>query len=411
MVSSTVSVDSFDTQNSEIRARESEHLANMFGGYGILPLVALNTISPFTINIPQSELNYLESSLRFSRLGGVTYESETERNQTLGVSHTWVHETREYWLNNFDWRHEEEHINSFPQFTASVQDGSATENYTIHFAALFSKNESAVPLIFLHGWPGSFLEFLPIMSLLRNKYPPEELPYHVIVPSMPGYAFSSHPPLDKELRLEDVARIFDTLMTDLGFGSGYIAQGGDVGSGVARIMGAEHESCKAVHLNLNLMNEPKSYNASSITSAEKDGLARASEFSRTGAAYALLQATRPSTISTVLNSNPLALMTYLGEKFLAWVDKPLPIDTILTDISLYWFTQTIITSLYPYPQVFTPGNISPHDDPKWHLNKPFGLSWFPKEIAPIPRAWAETTGDLVFFRMHDEVSGPRLFEV
>lgn len=152
------------------------------------------------------------------------------------------------------------------------------------------------------------------------------------------------------------------------------------------------------------MSEPKTYNPSSINEAEKEGLARAAEFGSTGAAYALLQATRPSTIAIALNSNPLALLAYLGEKFLAWVDKPLPLDTILTDISLYWLTQTIPTSLYPYPQVFTPGNINPHDDPKWHLTKPFGFSWFPKEIAPIPRAWAETTGNLVFYRQHTEVS-------
>lgn len=157
-------------------------------------------------------------------------------------------------------------------------------------------------------------------------------------------------------------------------------------------------------VNFCFMSEPKSYNSSSVNDAEKEGLGRALEFSTTGNAYALMQATRASTISIVLNSNSLSLLAYLGEKFLSWVDKPLSIDTILTDISLYWLTQTIPTSFYPYPQIFTPGNISPHEDPKWHLTKPFGFSWFPKEIAPIPRAWAETTGNLVFYRQHTEVS-------
>lgn len=91
---------------------------------------------------------------------------------------------------------------------------------------------------------GNFMEFLPTMSILQERYTPETLPYHIVVPSLPGYAFSSPPPLSKDFQLQDVARIMNTLMTQLGFDQGYVVQGGDVGSKVARVIAAEHNACK-----------------------------------------------------------------------------------------------------------------------------------------------------------------------
>jgi microsomal epoxide hydrolase len=91
---------------------------------------------------------------------------------------------------------------------------------------------------------GSFLEFMPIFHLLKDKYTPETLPYHVIVPSLPGYAFSSGPPLDKNFGTEDAARVLDRLMSMLGFGDGYVVQGGDIGARVARLLAATYTGCK-----------------------------------------------------------------------------------------------------------------------------------------------------------------------
>lgn len=97
---------------------------------------------------------------------------------------------------------------------------------------------------------GSFLEFLPILSLLSARYTASDLPYHLVVPSLPGYAFSSPPPLDRDFRLEDIARLFNKLMIGLGFESGYVVQGGDVGSKVARVMAAEQANCKGLDASL-----------------------------------------------------------------------------------------------------------------------------------------------------------------
>jgi microsomal epoxide hydrolase len=113
--------------------------------------------------------------------------------------------------------------------------------------ALFSSRPDAIPIMFLHGWPGSFLEFLPILSLLKSKYTSSTLPYHIIAPSSIGYGFSSPPPLDRDFSIENVASLMNELMLQLGFGDGYAVQGGDIGSKIARVIAAKYEACKAIH--------------------------------------------------------------------------------------------------------------------------------------------------------------------
>lgn len=119
-------------------------------------------------------------------------------------------------------------------------------DFTIHFTGLFSSKPDAIPVVMLHGWPGSFLEFLKILSLLKERYTPETLPYHVVVPSLPGYAFSDKPPLDKDFGIRDISRIVNSLMVQLGFGGGYIAQGGDIGSRISRVLAATYDECKGM---------------------------------------------------------------------------------------------------------------------------------------------------------------------
>lgn len=125
-------------------------------------------------------------------------------------------------------------------------DGS---DFDIHFMALFSQKEDAVPIVFLHGWPGSFLEFLGVFTELKTKYnnDPAKLPYHLIAPSLPGYTLSSKPPLERNWTVIDTARIMNKLMHAIGVGSGYIAQGGDIGSFTSQALAAGYPECKAIH--------------------------------------------------------------------------------------------------------------------------------------------------------------------
>lgn len=292
-------------------------------------------------------------------------------------------------------RKEEDHVNSFPNFKSVISDDDG-HKYDVHFAALFSNKPDAIPIGFYHGWPGSFLEFLPMLDILRKKYTPDTLPYHVIVPSLLGYSLSSQPPLDKDWRVADTSRIMHKLMLSLGFGtSGYLVQGGDIGSAVSRELAMTYAECKGMHLNFFYNQDVRTYSSpeDKISEAEKKGLERTDEFFTVGFAYAFEQGTKPSTIGLVLSSSPIALLSWVGEKFLAWTDPSTTpsVNTILADVTLYWLTGCYPTSIYPYRRT---GNTT-------YVDKPVGFSWFPYEVAPIPKAWFEKTGNVVFYRAHE----------
>ena len=193
-------------------------------------------------------------------------------------------------------------------------------------------------------------------------------------------------------------------MFDLGFEkSGYIATGGDVGSGIARQLAVQYPACKAAHLNFCVMqNPPASVSMESLSAFDQQCLARAAEFQKSAAAYAYEQGSRPATIGLVLASNPLALLAWIGEKLLAWTDEDPALDTILEAVSLWWFTETMPRSCYPYRQFFSTGvRSTAHDHPDMYIEKPFGYSLFPKEVIPVPVKWVETTGQLSWSRVHE----------
>lgn len=215
--------------------------------YASIPPNATLKPTPFEAKVPDTELNDFEQLLRLSKLGPKTFENQ-HTDRSFGVDYAWLEKAKAYWEDDFDWRKTEAETNSFPNFTVPINNG-AGGTLTVHFAALFSKKKDAVPLLLLHGWPGSFLEFLPMLGLLKEKYSADELPYHVVVPSLPGYGYSAGPPLDRNWGKNDIARTVDALMVGLGL-SGYLAQGGDIGSYAARILAVEYEACKGMSCTL-----------------------------------------------------------------------------------------------------------------------------------------------------------------
>ncbi|KZP29746.1 epoxide hydrolase [Athelia psychrophila] len=361
-----------------------------------LPANATLSLKPFKVDIPDATLDELRTLLKYAKLAPETYEGSFE-DRKYGVTNRWIREARDVWATKFDWRKHEAGVNSFPNYITTIEDGGT--DFNVHFVALFSEKADAIPLILLHGWPGSFLEFLSILAIMRERYTPSSLPYHLIVPSMPGYAFSSPPPADRDFDKIDVARIYNKLMVGLGFGGGYVAQGGDVGSFIARILSGQYESCKAVHLNFSTAVLPYTglQPVEELSTNEQRGVARASEFQKTGIAYAIEQSTRPATLGIVLSSSPVAFLAWIGEKFLDWSDVDPPLDHILTCATLYWVTECIATSFYPYRQ-----KTAQHSDPEWRITKPLGYSCFPKELFPMPESWVATTGNLVFYKAHDK---------
>lgn len=219
--------------------------------FDTIPSKAFLKPQPFNAHVSDEELESFQTLLKHSRIGPKTYENLTTDVKDFtgwGISRQWLDEAKQHWQTKYNWRKTEDRINSYPNFTVPIEDSGF--EFKIHFIALFSEKKDAVPLLLLHGWPGSFLEFLGTLDVLREKYKPEDLPFHVIVPSLPGYGYSNGPPLDKNFDVEGIARVMDKLMVGLGFGEGeggYISQGGDIGSFVSRVIGVTAKSCKAVH--------------------------------------------------------------------------------------------------------------------------------------------------------------------
>lgn len=361
-----------------------------------LPAGSSDSIKPFEINIQPKVLNDLKDSIKLSAFAPLTYESSTADPKDLesfGISYEWLQKARDAWL-TYDWKKSESYINTFPHFKASIRHNVA--DFDVHFVGLFSERKNAIPIVYLHGWPGSFLEFLPTLSLLKKKYTPSTLPFHVVVPSLPGYTFSSCPPTDRNFTRIDVASIIDKLMHQLGLGNCYIAQGGDLSSAISRLLGKNHEGCKAVHVNaFPIQVQPEGApEIASVPLNEQRGFARAKHFVSQGWAYGIEHGTRPATIGFVLQSSPIALLSWIGEKFIAWTDETPQVDTILESVTLYWITHTISRCLYPYREKYDPKDLS--------SPKPLGLSQFHKEIGLVPESWARTRANVVFYRWHDE---------
>ena len=198
-----------------------------------------DSAKPFTLNVSDQDISEWRQLLQVSKLAPETYEGRQE-DRRFGVSRKWLSDAKDYLLNKYDWRAQEKHINSFPNYKMQIED------VDLHFVAVFSEKKDAIPIIFMHGWPGSFIEFLPMLTLVKEKYPTKDLPYHLIVPSLPGYTLSTVQSTDKEWKLEDTSRVLNQLMLNLGFDK-YLAQGGDVGSFTSQQMNRSYDSCVGMH--------------------------------------------------------------------------------------------------------------------------------------------------------------------
>jgi microsomal epoxide hydrolase len=345
-----------------------------------------STAKQFTLNVLDDAISEWRQLLQLSKLAPDTWEGRQD-DRSWGVPRAWLENAKNEWLNTYDWRAEEARINSFPQYKMQI------ESADMHFVALFSQRADAIPIVFLHGWPGSFIEFLPLCELIRSQYAPQDQPYHIIVPSLPGYTLGAELPKDRSWTLEDSSRVLNSLMKELGFDK-YIAQGGDVGSYLARIMAQKYEACVGIHLNMMTFEEKPEYDT--LSPLEQRAMDSAKRWREKGSAYALEHGTKPSTIGAVLSSSPLALLAWIGEKFLDWTDKDPPLTTILTNISLYWFTSSFPSSIYPYRQLHGPDSTK-----LTYLSKPTGFSFFPLELFPGIKAPLEKNCNLVTYEQHE----------
>ncbi|KAI0856214.1 Alpha/Beta hydrolase protein [Xylaria cubensis] len=400
----------------------------MASKFGVIPDNTPASPEPFTLHVAEEELVAFRDLLRLSKIGPSTWWNQ-QNDPQYGVSRQWLIGAKETWLNKFDWRKHENYINSFPNFKLPISDPEAGR-VDVHFAALFSARKDAIPLLFLvsiyttshvtnssvvhplearvltcsqHGFPASFTEFLPMLELLVDKYTPETLPYHVIVPSLPDYGLSRSASQQAEMTLTQAARIMNQLMLDLGYGQGYVVQGGDLGSMLSRIMSVEYESCKAFHVNM-LVADPalKAPSLDLLSSEESQIVQRTETWRQTGLAYALEHGTRPATVGLAISASPLSMLAWIGEKLLEWTDPrhQFSLDTILGMVTFYWFTETFPRSLYHATLVKNIFAGKPHPT---SMEKPLGYSLFAYDLCVLPKPWAEQIyPNLTLFKAHSE---------
>lgn len=275
-----------------------------------VPSAATLDVKPFKAHVDEEKLKHFKELLKLSSIGPAVFEN-TNNGRRYGTRRDWLINAKKAWLEDFDWRKHEDRINSFPNFTAKVTDDEGA-TIDLHFLALFSEKEDAIPIAFFHGWPGSFLEFFDLADILRKRHTPQDLPYHIIVPSLPGYAYSSGPPMDTDYSTDQATNALNKLLVGLGFGSGYLAQGGDIGSTVSRLLAAHYESCKGMHLNMYSVTPPENKDDLPVDEGEKKAQRRGEQFMNTGTAYALEHGQRTATLGLALSASPLAMLSWLA---------------------------------------------------------------------------------------------------
>ena len=310
--------------------------------------MADTTIRPSRVDVPQADLDDLRDRLARTRwpdeLGGVGW--------SRGVPVGYLRELAEYWRTSYDWRKHEARLNQLPQFTTTI-DGA-----NLHFLHVRSPEPAATPLLLLHGWPGSVVEFLelvgPLTDPAANGGDPADA-FHLVIPSLPGFGFSG-PVAEPGLSYGRMAAVLVELMARLGYDR-YGVQGGDVGAFVAPEVGRQAPGqVVGVHVNA-LVTFPSGDPAelADLTEAEQQRMARMQHFQEEMMGYSHIQGTRPQTLAYGLTDSPAGQLAWIVEKFKEWTDPAaeLPEDAVdrdhlLTNVSVYWFTATAGSSAGHY---------------------------------------------------------------
>ena len=348
-------------------------------------------VRPFFAAVPEAVLADLRE-----RLSQTRWPDDPDAGWERGVPLPFLRELAEHWRLRFDWREAEARINALPNFLAEV------EGEDIHFLHVRGRGPAPFPLILTHGWPGSFLEMLELAPRLADPSAHGGDPadaFDVVVPSLPGYGFSSRP-RSAGMHPRRMAELFGKLMSGLGYGR-FGAQGGDWGATVAtRLAMMLPGRVAGIHLNY----IPGSYapdrgpGSRPLSPGEEAFLAERDRWREEEGAYGHLQATRPQTLAYGLNDSPAGLLAWIVEKLRAWSDcggdvySRFSRDEILTHVTLYWVTETISSSVRLYAEA---GAVPLRFPAGERVPAPCGVARFALEAPMPPRDWVERAYDVV----------------
>ncbi len=336
-------------------------------------------IQPFSVNILQQALDDLKLRLKNTRWTDEIRDS----GWNYGTNLSYIKELTDYWLNKFDWRKVENEINGYPNFLADI------DGHKIHFLHIKSNAKKSIPLIITHGWPGSFLEMMKLIPLLTTN---SEFSFDLVIPSVIGFGFSdkiTHQGCNSAF----VADLWHKLMNELEYNK-YGAQGGDIGSGISTWLSLKYPN-NVIGLHLN-------YISGSYKPYIKEGEQLSEEvvsFQKTGAdwsakegAYACMHSTKPITLAYGLNDSPVGLCAWIIEKLNGWSDNKGNVENIFTkdellaNVTLYWLTQTIHSSI----RIYNENSKKPMAlGEKDFIKVPVGFAKFPKELPTPPRSYIE----------------------
>jgi pimeloyl-ACP methyl ester carboxylesterase len=289
--------------------------------------------TPFRIDVADSVLDDLRRRLRASRWP----EPAPGPSWSQGTDLDYLRALVDYWDATFDWRAQESRLNSYEQFTADV-DGTR-----LHFV---HRRSGKPPLILIHGWPSTFAELLPLVDRLADDF-------DLVVPSLPGYAFSARP---DEVGVDRtyVAQLWHRLMQGLGYDT-YGACGADFGAGVATSMAVTApERMTGIHLSTSELTPYLGPGSAPLTPEEQAYVDHIARWDETERGYSAIQSTRPQTLGYALTDSPVGLAAWLVEKWRAWsdsggdVDAHIGRDDLLTTLTLYWVTGSITSSMRDY---------------------------------------------------------------
>ncbi|HWX28441.1 MAG TPA: epoxide hydrolase [Steroidobacteraceae bacterium] len=340
---------------------------------------------PFALSISDAAIIDLKKRLDLTRFP----DAAPGEPWAYGTSVDYIRDLVAYWKDHFDWRAQEAALNEFPQFRVPVHD------IDLHYLHVRGVGPNPYPLLLLHGWPGSVYEFLDIIPRLTDPARFGDDPrdaFSIIAPSLPGYGLSFKPG-QKRFILQDMAACLHDFMTEiLGF-KRFAVQGGDLGAGIASIIGQRFPS-SVCGIHLNLLFAPRDQTAGRTSTEEKRYADKLVNWLKEETGYQQIQGTKPQTLAFGLTDSPAGLAAWIAEKFRSWSDcdgipeNAINRDRLLANISLYWFTAAIGSSFWPYyGRLHSAWPISPAEP----ITVPTGYAAFPKEIIVPPRSIAEKT--------------------
>ncbi len=350
----------------------------------------MTAITPFKINVPEAKLQDLKN-----RLANTVLASEVAADSwAYGPTGAYVRAMLERLQNGYDWRAQEAAINRHPQFTTTI-DGQ-----NIHFIHVKSKEKNATPLLLIHGWPGSIVEFLGVIDQLTDPVAhggKASDAFDVVIPSLPGFGFSG-PTREPGWDNGRIAQAFIELMDRLGY-QRFGVQGGDAGAIIGPEIGrAAPDRVIGIHLNAATMGfipmgpiaeeELKTFNE-----REMARVGRLQRFMAEHFGFNAVQSTRPQALGYAVSDSPIGLLAWISELFTSFGDRPdaVPTDAFLTNVLVYWFTGTAASSMRLYYE-------NAHDpnawSPKANSGVPTGVAVFGFDEVPI-RRYGEQSNTIV----------------